>query len=267
MSFAEPFPLIAVDIGNSRIKLGEFDRPPQSGRLPEPNRTLLLDTADWAPMEIALWLAPTSPAAINWLLATVNHPASARLGKWLAHEGGNKTFRKLTHRDLPLTVDIAAPQAVGIDRLLGAVAANFLRRPELPALIIDLGSAITVDLVSENGTFRGGAILPGIGMGARALAEFTDLLPLVDMTGLEEPPEVLGTLTTGAISSGLYWGALGAIRELIGRLSAGLEKEPQVFLTGNAAPEMARLIDEQVCFEPHLVLAGIVLACLAPAAE
>ena len=59
-------------------------------------------------------------------------------------------------------------------------------------MIVDVGSAITVDLVSADGAFLGGAILPGIAMSARALHEFTDLLPLVDMSELTAPPPALG---------------------------------------------------------------------------
>ena len=55
-----------------------------------------------------------------------------------------------------------------------------------------MGTAITVDLVSADGAFLGGAILPGIAMSARALHEFTDLLPLVDMAELAAPPPALG---------------------------------------------------------------------------
>ena len=264
MSPADPFPLVAVDIGNSRIKLGVFDASPPPGRLPEPDRTLLLETGDWDPIQVALWLAPVSPAAVGWHVATVDRPAAARFAEWLAGETAGTSPRRLTCRDLPLEVELAEPQAVGIDRLLAAVAANTLRQGDRPAVIVDLGSAITIDLVSHAGAFRGGAILPGIGMGARALAEFTDLLPHVDTAGLDRPPEPLGTSTTTAITSGLYWGATGAIRELLARLGEQEEEPPEVFLTGGAAPEMAKHIGPQVRYEPHLVLAGIVLSAQTP---
>ena len=79
----------------------------------------------------------------------------------------------LTAGDLPLKIDSERPDMVGIDRLLGAVAVNAMRPAHRPAVVIYFGTAITVDLVSPEGTFQGGAILPGIGMLARA---FHDLL-------------------------------------------------------------------------------------------
>ena len=129
---------------------------------------------------------------------------------------------------------------VGIDRLLNAVGANRLRSAHTPAVVVDLGTAITVDLVGPQGDFLGGAILPGIGTSARALYEFTDLLPLLDMHALAEPPPPLGTATTEALRSGLYWGAVGGVRELITRLGeAGEIDAADPFLAGGTAPAVA----------------------------
>ncbi len=100
-----------------------------------------------------------------------------------------------------------------------------------------MGTAITVDLVSADGAFLGGAILPGIAMSARALHEFTDLLPLVDLAELAAPPPALGTETEAALRAGLFWGAVGGVRELMGQL-AGPER-PQVILTGGASAAVA----------------------------
>jgi type III pantothenate kinase len=150
-----------------------------------------------------------------------------------------------------------------MDRLASAVAVNRLRDPARPAIVIDLGSAITVDLVSAAGEFLGGAILPGIGMSARAMHQFTDLLPLSAMTELTDPPPALGTSTAAAMRSGVYWGAVGAMRELVARLSQGRDV-PQVFLTGGAAPSVAELISnadgQPAVYVEHLTLAGIAIA-------
>jgi type III pantothenate kinase len=165
--------------------------------------------------------------------------------------------------DLPLVVELAHPDRVGMDRLVDAVSVNRVRMPGHAAVIVDLGTAITVDLVSAKGVFMGGSILPGIGMSARALHQFTDLLPLLTMSELAEPPQPLGISTSTAMQSGLYWGAIGAIRELTARLTAGLD-QVQVFLTGGAAPTVAHLLTDQrtgaAVYQPHLALAGIALA-------
>jgi type III pantothenate kinase len=149
---------------------------------------------------------------------------------------------------------------VGVDRLADAAAVNCLRGTGLPALIIDLGSALKVDMVSAEGAFAGGAIMPGIGMSARALHEYTDLLPLVEVTDV---PPALGTSTVAAMQSGLYWGAVGAARELVARLFAGGPRGP-IYLTGGAGALLAGVLadasDEPPQFVPHLTLAGIALA-------
>ncbi|MCE9548576.1 MAG: type III pantothenate kinase, partial [Planctomycetia bacterium] len=111
------------------------------------------------------------------------------------------------------------------------------------------------------GTFCGGAIVPGIGTSARALHEVTDLLPDLKIATLDEPPPPLGKNTHEAIASGLFWGAVGAMRTLIEQLSAGLKAEPLVLLTGGAAEEVAGLLPGRVRHEPHLILAGIALCC------
>jgi type III pantothenate kinase len=148
---------------------------------------------------------------------------------------------------------------VGIDRLLDGVAANRLRDPDRPAVVVDVGSAITVDLVSREGAFLGGAISPGIAMSARALHEFTDLLPLIDMSELTLPPPALGTSTVSAMRSGLFWGAVGAIRQLIECLTADAASEPEVFLSGGAGPAVASLLGKPARHVPHLTLGGIAL--------
>ncbi len=200
------------------------------------------------------------------LVASVHRGASARLeaavDQLTEHSPRDILLRPLSYRDVPLTIRVSEPARVGIDRVLAAFAASRLRPRDRPAIIVSLGTAITVDLLEADGAFAGGAILPGIAMSARALAEDTDALPHVNPERLEKPP-ALGTSTTTAIESGLYWGAIGAIRELISQLSATLTVSPELFLTGGAAWQVSELLTEATDFPirhvPHLVLAGIAL--------
>ena len=256
-------PLIAVDIGNSRMKFGLFAdtaRGKPATALAEPRRTHQLAQGDGDLDELVHWLADRDVAAVDWWIASVNRPAATRLIDWLRECGAAPRTRLLYSGDLPLVIELPRPDMVGIDRLLGAVAANALREPSRPAAIVHLGSAITVNLVSASGAFRGGAILPGIAMSARALHEFTDLLPLVELELLSDPPSALGTSTPHAIESGVFWGAIGAARELIARLGDDSAAEPQVFLTGGAAANVASLLAPGAVYLPHLVLSGVALA-------
>jgi type III pantothenate kinase len=195
---------------------------------------------------------------LAWYIGSVNRPSATRLLDWLRCRRPQDRLTLLAAGDLPLEVRVPRPDMVGVDRLLDALAANALRGPGRPAVVIDVGTAITVDLVSAEGAFLGGAILPGIAMSARALHEFTDLLPLLDLSELAAPPPALGTETAAALRAGLFWGAVGGVRELIGQLAG--PQRPQVILTGGASPAVAELLGPSAQLVPHLTLAGIALA-------
>jgi type III pantothenate kinase len=125
-------------------------------------------------------------------------------------------------------------------------------------VVVDAGSAVTVDLVSGDGAFAGGVILPGFRMSARALST-ADLLPEVLFQSSSEPPPVLGKNTEGAIQSGLFWGTVGAVREIIERYAEN-HRRPQVFVTGGDLQRLAPLMSAKAQFVPHLVLSGIAWA-------
>jgi type III pantothenate kinase len=272
VTYDEPFErLIAVDIGNSRIKLGWFDRTSPTP-LPAPTETLEL------PIEgrvgvfdsnlLAAWCEAHVPNAADWRIASVHRGAAQQFESTVAEiaRAANRqwSLKQLTFRDVPLTIEVDSPERVGIDRLLAAVAADRGRQRNRAAVVVDFGTAITVDLVTAAGAFAGGAILPGFAMSARALERETDALPCVAVEDWRQSPEPLGKATIPAIKSGLFWGAIGAVRELIGKLSASLAEPPEVFVTGGQALLVAQTLSESerwpVRHVPHLVLAGVKLS-------
>jgi len=274
------FPLLAVDIGNARMKIGVFDTiaddslhekkgtgtslrsepVPFFSGLPEPARTLPLEGDEPQFDSIGPWLDDLAGQKLPWFLASVNRPGATRLIDWLSVHRPDDLVTLLSAGDLPLVVRLERPDMVGIDRLIDAVAVNQVREPGRSAVIVDVGTAITVDLVAADGAFLGGSILPGLRMSARALNEFTDLLPLVDISELSEPPPALGASTEAALRSGLFWGTVGAIRQLIEQLGHDAGDHPQIFLTGGAGAAVAELLGPDAQFVPHITLAGIVLA-------
>ena len=256
------FPLVAADVGNHRIRLGVFAS--DGGGLPEPSGWLAISDDERDLGRIGEWLSGAVPERVGWWISSVNRPAATRLIDWLRSVRPDDRVTLLAAGDLPLVVALERPDMVGLDRLVDAVAANHLRDPKRPAIIVDLGSALTVDLVSPEGAFLGGAIMPGIAMHARALHEFTDLLPEIQMSELATPPPALGKATEPAMRSGLFWGAVGAIRQLIERLGDEVPGEPEVFLSGGAGPAVAELLGDAVRHVPHLTLTGIALAASAP---
>ena len=250
-------PYFAVDVGNNRVKIGGFWGPVGSG-IPEPERTWTLPGG--APSLDQVVVECGRPdEGLHWWIGSVNRPTISRLIDWLDKHRPDDTITLLASGDLPLEVGLPRPDMVGIDRLLAAVAANRVREADRPAVVVDLGTAVTVDLISADGVFQGGAILPGIEMSARALHDYTDLLPQIEMCELSEPPEPLGKATEPAMRSGLYWGAVGAVRELTSRMMVDPSVEPEIFVTGGAGPVVAKLLSQSAHHVPHLTLAGIAL--------
>jgi len=275
--------LLAIDVGSSRVKFGWFPaavactsdiKPSQlpiaAPKLPEPEHSLAVSHQTTSPEQFSQqlhdWLDESGIHQPSILLGSVHAEAAAKVQSALSE----KSFpppRQLFAADLPITIQVEHPQKVGIDRLLNAIAVNCLRKIDSPAIVVDLGTANTVDLITAQGAFAGGAILPGIAMSARVLHESTSTLPYLPPStfesAAESPPEVVGKSTHPAIASGLYWGAVGAVNEIIARMSQDLSQPPQLFITGGDARLVAPNIQNNqgpARHVPHLVLAGIQLA-------
>jgi type III pantothenate kinase len=272
-------PLIAVDIGNSLTKLAWFDAqsPDQWSRsvgqdlschtaagqvlpytLPQPAKIIEFPTGQ-APGDN---LAAELPAGLcRWRVASVQREGQRVLADWVQAHRTQDDYHALALADLPITVRVDHPDRVGLDRLAAAVAANALREAGRPAIVVQAGTAMTVNLIDVDGAFAGGAILPGFRMQAEALFGGADLLPLAILEPQGEPPGALGKNTENAIRSGLFWGAVGAVRELVARIAEPLAHQPQVFVTGGDITRLAPLVGGDTRFVPNMVLAGIALAC------
>lgn len=247
-------PIVAVDVGNTSLDLARFDpgafRP---GTLARPVGRLRFDSRAPDLDRLQDWL-PETP--IQWLGATVFATASDRLAAWVEQHRVGDTWQLLTYRDFPREIEVVRPDRVGSDRLMAAVAATRLKAVDQAAVIVDAGTAVTVDVVSPAGNFRGGAILPGLRMASRALADYSSQLPLV---APPERPQPLGRSTEEAISAGLHWGLIGSVRELVGAYREQLDASVDLFLTGGDGPRLSEHFPA-AAWEPDLVLAGIV-AC------
>jgi type III pantothenate kinase len=274
--------LVAVDIGNSRMKLGQFTREARLTNvpkhaacsqpdlpLPEPVATFELpvahDTGQFDLVLLSKWCEANLSADVLWSIGSVHRGAATLLAttiaEWARQLRVAWSAHRLEHTDVPMAVRVDEPARLGIDRLLAGFAANRLRDPNRSAIVVDLGTAITVDLIEATGVFAGGAILPGIGMAGRALAEQTDALPHITLDPTGAPPSALGKSTKAAIEAGLYWGAVGAISEIVARLSALQPTAPEQFVTGGASEAVITSFREKSDVQrvPHLVLGGIAL--------
>ena len=243
--------LLAVDVGNSRVAFGVF----QDGLLTQaehhtlaPDRTKLTEAAQ-------VWGEMTVDAGGPAVLASVNPPAAELVRQALIQDVGLKVLSVGQEVPLPIQVDLPAPQKVGVDRILNAAAAY--DRIKAPVVVVDAGTAITVDLVSAEGVFLGGAILPGFGLSARVLHEGTALLPQVEVV---KPECTFGRDTAQAISAGVFFGALGAIREIIERYATDLRAWPTTIITGGDGQLIRSECDFIQAYVPELTLLGIELA-------
>jgi type III pantothenate kinase len=255
---------LAIDIGNTRAKLGVFEcaKPGTTAKLPACIASMAVPIElrlEWGKIaaHFGQWNAKVAKAVVAGA-----YPAGVEKivsgwpkGTWPVPVAVERAA------DLPLRVNVEHPDKVGIDRLLDAVAANVLRAPADPAIVVDAGTATTVNLVTAEGVFEGGAILPGIELGARALHQFTALLPLIDVQSLVLNPVMpLGRNTPGAIGSGLWYGHIGAVRELVKRLSESAHQPPLLLVTGGNGRWLAPALGPGARFEPDLALRGLAFA-------
>ncbi len=148
------------------------------------------------------------------------------------------------------------PTAVGADRLINALSAH--KMAPGGAIIADFGTATTIDAVSPDGTYLGGAIAPGIGISSDALFRAAARLPRVE---LRAPSRTLAHNTTESIQAGLVFGYAGLTRELLERARADFvadwPTEPTIFATGGLAELIAPLVPMIERVEPHLTLNGL----------
>ncbi len=158
---------------------------------------------------------------------------------------------------IPLPIDVAVTdaKAIGVDRVCAAAAAY--EKLQTGCTIVDFGTAVTVDLVDDEGTLRGGAILPGLKMQLRALHEHTAALPEVEPAMPELP---YGRNTVEAMQTGVCRGLAGAVRALIEAYATSLNRWPQVVATGGDLSFIAPHCDFLDTLAQDLTLRGIGLA-------
>ena len=149
-----------------------------------------------------------------------------------------------------LTINYATPDRLGADRLAADLGAITLFKGE-DLLVVDFGTAITYDFISKEGECIGGNISPGLKMRLRALAEFTDGLPLIEMDPQENIPEC-GIDTRGAMLAGVV---LGIVDEIAGYIARNEDKK--VIFTGGDANFFAKKLKTPIFVVYNLVLIGL----------
>lgn len=251
--------LICLDVGNSHIYGGIFQDEQLAFQFRYPSKSYL--TSDELGIflktylhEIQIQSKEVTQVAFCSVVPSLEYSIRSAFIKYFAIEpfvlqAGVKTGLQIKYKN---------PTEVGADRIANAIGA-LSHFPQKNIIIVDLGTATTFEVISSNGAFLGGAIIPGVQMQMRALNEHTANLPPVRIV---KANSALGQSTATNIQSGLYFGHKGAINEILDSITAEkFEGSPPVVIgTGG----FAHLFESDKIFDailPDLVLQGLRIAC------
>jgi type III pantothenate kinase len=250
---------LVVNVGNTNLKLGVV----RDGELEASRRVTTRSEA--TPDEVE--------ALLDTLLALDGHRLADAAGIVLATvvpaygdtvtavaERRGLPVIEATADTMPIPIRVDLPAEVGADRLVNAFAAA--RIYGTPAVVVDFGTATTLDAVEADGAYVGGAIAPGLELGLEALAARTAKLPRIE---LRQPAQAIGRNTVAAMRSGAVFGYLGLTRELLARVRRELADEGSgrrvlTILTGglSTAPWWQELSGVDAV-DPDLTLKGLAL--------
>jgi len=247
--------LLAIDIGNTHTVLGTFKKE----RLTEyfrvtSNHALTTDECGI----LVKQLFPDYGKVKDVIICSVVPPLTP------IYQEMSKKFLKvdsvLVQWNLPLGIKIQYddPSQVGADRIANAVAAYQIYGG--PIIIVDLGTATTFDVISEKGEYLGGAIAPGIETSSLNLFKRAAQLFKVS---LEKPKKAIGKNTEESLRSGIIFGCVGQIDEIVSRIKKELKKEhrirkkPKVIATGGLTDLIAKESRTIEKIEPALTLEGL----------
>ena len=151
-----------------------------------------------------------------------------------------------------MNVRIDDPSSLAGDLVVGSVAA--IACYGTPAIVLNLGTATTMTVVDEKGTYRGGTIMPGVTLGLQALSSGTSLLPDISVTA---PKKAIATNTVDAMRSGAVFGTAAMIDGMADRMEQELGRACRVIATGDLAEEVTRHCRREIICDEHLILKGL----------
>lgn len=246
--------LLAIDVGNTNTVVGVWDG---SGWLSLwRRRTDPEETED----QLAVWLKGLFdlcdiPWKVDSAICASVVPAMDGVLDKLCEQYLNVRLRFLrTGANVGMEVTYNPPHAVGADRIANALGA--LEKYEPPVIVVDFGTATTFDSIDKNGSYVGGAILPGVGISSQALFDRAAKLPQVEFRA---PEFALGRDTVQSLQSGIMFGYAGAIDALAGRISKELGGA-RIVATGGLGSLFIGLCDTIEALEPTLTMDGLRIA-------
>jgi type III pantothenate kinase len=247
--------LLVINANNTTTVFGVFDRESKRGawRI----STNVSRTAD----EYAFWLSGLmglsgiSRSDIDGVVLSNVVPQTAFQLKTLCRTyfGGDPLVIGEPDCDPGIKILIDRPEEAGADRIANAVAAK--NRYATPAVVIDLGTATTFDVIDDDGNYCGGVISPGIGLSFEALYTRAAKLPRVE---IRRPRRAVGRTTVEAMQSGIYWGYIGLIEGTLRRIEAETGQTYTVIGTGGLVPLIADGTSAIHHVDQDLTLLGLV---------
>jgi len=243
--------LLVLNAGNSRLAIGVFS----GGELIGVER-ILNDQRDQWPAKIReAWgriAEMESPAVVG---ATVNPPLIEPLEHLVQEICGQEMQWVGRGIDFPIAVKVDEPKQVGVDRVLNVAAAY--EQLGKACIVVDAGTAVTVDFCNDAGEFLGGAISPGVNLMLSSLHEKTARLPLVEF---KTPEDLYGKNTASALCHGVYQSIRGLVREASENYASTLGTWPEVIATGGDAEALFKDWELIHAISPDLTIYGIALA-------
>ncbi len=245
--------LLAIDVGNTNIDLGIFNKHELTTRWDlATNVNKLAD--EYAVILLGLLEHEgLRPADISHaILCSVTPPLISTLRQMCQRYFGISPLLVEPGIKTGVNILIDNPREVGPDRIVNAVAGHHLYAG--PLIVIDLGTATTFDVVSEKGDYLGGIIAPGIKIGAEALFQRTARLPRVDLV---RPNHVIGRDTVTAMQSGFIFGYVSLIEGLVTRIQQELGAKAKVIATGGFGELLGKETAAIDIVDPTLTLVGL----------
>ena len=151
--------------------------------------------------------------------------------------------------------ELEIPSEIGTDRIVNALCA--WRLYQKPSVIIDFGTATTFDVVGKNGVYLGGVIAPGVNLSINALHSAAARLPRIAITKQER---VIGKNTVSAMSSGIYWGYIGLIKNILSKIESELNYKMLVLATGGLSDLFINEVSKDIIVNKDLTIKGLFIA-------
>jgi len=249
--------LLAIDVGNTNIVLGVFDGATlvQSWRL----QTLRERTSDELGLLVDGLFAHSRIERVQVrgvIVGSVVPPLTGTMRAMAQRYFGVHALNVEPGVNTGMPILYENPAEVGADRIVNAVAAyeRHGRDVKRPIIVVDFGTATTLDAISAKGEYLGGAICPGVQISADALFQRAARLPRIEV---RKPERVVGRTTVGAMEAGLFFGYVGMVDGLTRRMSAELGGDAITIATGGLAEVITPEIPAIDHVEPDLTLHGL----------